>query len=183
MIITEKTQTMTSAAIIELIKSLENPKNDKDKDNVLDNALDALYLLDKTAWRKFMIAKAKDMVHELHSCEEKERINRYTCISRMRDIINERRNVMTKTYAIAAAATALIIAAAVLLTGILIKREPEYTHDFIVVRQGDTLWDIAAKHCPKDMDIRDYVQIMSEENACTAKIMPGEYLMIRVYEK
>lgn len=88
---------------------------------------------------------------------------------------------MTKTYAIAA--TALIIAAAVLLTGMLIKREPEYTHDFIVVRQGDTLWDIAAKYCPKDMDIRDYVQIMSEENACTAKIMPGEYLMIRVYEK
>ena len=89
---------------------------------------------------------------------------------------------MTKKHAITAAV--LIIASAILITGMtIIQREPKYTYDFVVVHQGDTLWDIAASHCPKNMDIRDYIYIISEENACTAKIMPGEYLMIRIYEK
>ncbi len=71
MIITRDAQARASAAIIELIKSLENPKSGGVKENAVDNALDALYVLDEMAWRKFMITKAKEAAHEVHSHDGK----------------------------------------------------------------------------------------------------------------
>ena len=37
------------------------------------------------------------------------------------------------------------------------------TNTYVVI-QGDTLWDIAKKYCPYNMDIREYIDNIKERN-------------------
>lgn len=55
------------------------------------------------------------------------------------------------------------------------------------VQRNDTLWDIAKKFAPEEMDLREYIQILQEENKDSgiSKGMPvgsGEHLMLPMIE-
>lgn len=55
------------------------------------------------------------------------------------------------------------------------------------VQRNDTLWDIAKKFAPEEMDLREYIQILQEENQDSgiSKGMPvasGEHLMLPMIE-
>ncbi len=49
----------------------------------------------------------------------------------------------------------------------------------IVVRQGDTLWSIAARHAGDGVDVQQAVDTISEVNHLrSASISPGEHLRV-----
>lgn len=81
-------------------------------------------------------------------------------------------------------AAAICAAAVILLTGsAMLKREPEYAYEHITVHYGDTLWSIAGEYCPEWMDKRDYIDYITADNGCTADILPGQHIGVRVYEE
>ena len=56
-----------------------------------------------------------------------------------------------------------------------------------IVQEGDSLWDIAKKFAPEEMDLREYIQILQEEikDSSISKGMPvgsGEHLMLPMIE-
>lgn len=78
-----------------------------------------------------------------------------------------------------------IIILALLLCGmsarVYERRKPMQvvTTDTYIVQTGDTLWSIAKKHCPKKMDIRDYVDdIVTRNRLDGVQIMPGQEIEI-----
>jgi nucleoid-associated protein YgaU len=51
----------------------------------------------------------------------------------------------------------------------------------IVVKPGDTLWSIAQTYGPKHWDIRKTVEVIASiNNISSAKIMPGDELLVPV---
>ncbi len=54
------------------------------------------------------------------------------------------------------------------------------SHKVYVVMAGDTLWDIALRHAPVSVDIRDYVFRLRRVNgmAQSAMIHPGQQLRL-----
>lgn len=51
------------------------------------------------------------------------------------------------------------------------------------VEEGDTLWDYADDHCPKDMDIRKYIQIIVDYNdKDSANIEVGEIIYLPIFD-
>lgn len=61
------------------------------------------------------------------------------------------------------------------------------TYITYTVQRNDTLWDIATKFAPEEMDLREYIQILQEENKDSgiSKGMPvasGEHLMLPMIE-
>lgn len=64
-----------------------------------------------------------------------------------------------------------------------LTEKPKYTirYDY-TVRYGDTLWDLAAKNSPDDMDIREYMfnlQQINGENITDLK--PGQVITLYRY--
>ena len=91
---------------------------------------------------------------------------------------NERRaDILTACGIIAAVAVAAVLVAG---AG---KVEREYSEDVVIVRSGDTLWNIADAYCPDDMDKRDYIRAIEVDNDCTSAIKAGDVLTVRVYKK
>lgn len=51
------------------------------------------------------------------------------------------------------------------------------------VEEGDTLWNYADDHCPKDMDIRKYIQIIVDYNdKDSANIEVGEIIYLPIFD-
>lgn len=51
------------------------------------------------------------------------------------------------------------------------------------VEEGNTLWGYAEKHCPKDMDIRKYIQIIVDYNdKDSANIEVGEIVNVPIFD-
>ncbi|GIO31145.1 MULTISPECIES: LysM peptidoglycan-binding domain-containing protein [Paenibacillus] len=52
----------------------------------------------------------------------------------------------------------------------------------VVVAQGDTLWEIALNHKPKNMDTRAYIRMIKEMNHLkTSGIQAGDVLSLPIY--
>ncbi len=53
------------------------------------------------------------------------------------------------------------------------------------VREGDTLWRMAGKHCPEDFDKREYIQMVVDYNVLgeNAYIYPGQTIYFLEVEK
>lgn len=50
------------------------------------------------------------------------------------------------------------------------------------VEENDTLWDYANDHCPKDMDIRKYIQIIVDYNdKDDATLYVGEVIYLPIF--
>ena len=63
------------------------------------------------------------------------------------------------------------------------KEEKGYELTNYIVRTGDTLWSIAETHAPEDMDIREYIYFIEEDNSIESKtIYPEMELKIRRYK-
>lgn len=74
---------------------------------------------------------------------------------------------------------ALIIVFSILLTH---HDLDDYTTEKYVVQSGDTLWNIAEEYKPDWMDIRQYIDLIEEDNNTSAMINPGQRLKLRIYE-
>ena len=94
----------------------------------------------------------------------------------------QRRNERRADFLTACGIIAAVAAAALLLAGAG-KVEREYSEDVVIVRSGDTLWNIADAYCPDEMDKREYIRAIEADNDCGADIMAGQILTVRVYEK
>jgi len=63
------------------------------------------------------------------------------------------------------------------------KEDKGYELTNYIVRTGDTLWSIAETYAPEDMDIREYIYFIEEDNELTNKIIyPNMNLTIRIYK-
>lgn len=99
---------------------------------------------------------------------------------------------MRKTMITSVIALLLIIAAALFLVfgwpgfG---KLDPEYQasqnpQNFVTytIYQGDTLWSIAEMYAPADMDLREYIYILEQNNPDVlqpkSNLIPGEKILI-----
>lgn len=98
---------------------------------------------------------------------------------------------MKRTFLISAIALLLVIAALFLVFGWpgAGKLAPEYQasqnpQNFAVytIHSGDTLWQIAKDYAPADMDLREYIYILEQNNPNVlqpqAKLMPGDKILI-----
>lgn len=54
----------------------------------------------------------------------------------------------------------------------------DYCYDTYIVQPGDTIWDIATKNCPKNMDIREWIFKVREINRVDCLIHPGQEMKI-----
>lgn len=56
--------------------------------------------------------------------------------------------------------------------------------DVHCVTTGDTLWSIALLYCPNDMDVRDYIDFIQEDNYIeNSLIRNGDVIEVRRYEE
>lgn len=55
----------------------------------------------------------------------------------------------------------------------------------VTVQEGQTLWDIAAKHSDNTIDVREYIYEIQQMNHIThaGRLQPGQVLTIPVLEK
>lgn len=80
---------------------------------------------------------------------------------------------------------AVILLIVIVITAIrlLSKEDKGYELTNYIVRTGDTLWSIAETYAPEDMDIREYIYFIEEDNELTNKIIyPNMNLTIRIYK-
>lgn len=75
----------------------------------------------------------------------------------------------------------LIILLAIFLAG-LRKSDKPYTKSTVTITSGQTLWEIAELYCPNDMDKREYIYNLQEDNDCTSTIRVGDVLTVRKYD-
>lgn len=78
-----------------------------------------------------------------------------------------------------------LIGAGILVSGFVYMGhdKPKYQirYDY-TVRYGDTLWDVAAKNAPDDMDIREYMYNLYQINgADIADLKPGQVITLYRY--
>lgn len=74
-----------------------------------------------------------------------------------------------------------VVFMSILLVGGKVDRE--FTEKTVMVHNGDTLWNIAKEYCPSHMDIRRYINLIQEDNDCSADIHYGDILTVRCYEE
>lgn len=57
----------------------------------------------------------------------------------------------------------------------------EWNEEIYIVESGDTLWGIATKHCPKNVDYREWIKAVREINGLSdCKICRGDMLTVLV---
>ena len=77
----------------------------------------------------------------------------------------------------------LLIVVVVIAIRLSNKEEKGYELTNYIVRTGDTLWSIAEKYAPDDMDIREYIYFIEEDKSIENKsIYPEMELKIRRYK-
>lgn len=72
------------------------------------------------------------------------------------------------------------------LVFVAVRGEPE--HDWrevvYVVEQGDTLWSICAPHCPADMDMWEYIDLVKQESGIhSSEIRKGQRITLLIDER
>lgn len=80
---------------------------------------------------------------------------------------------------------AVILLIVIVITAIRLssKEDKGYELTNYIVRTGDTLWSIAETYAPEDMDIREYIYFIEEDNSIESKtIYPEMELKIRRYK-
>ncbi len=78
----------------------------------------------------------------------------------------------------------VVIILLLVLIGIsLAKKEKQYTTIKYKITDGDTLWRIAGVYKPEDMDIRQMIYYIEEDNDITAMIYPDMIIKIRIYKE
>jgi len=61
--------------------------------------------------------------------------------------------------------------------------EQNYVYESVEVMHNDSVWSIAKRYCPNDMEIKEYMNIIEEINGINSDyIVEGNYLLIPVYE-
>ena len=79
--------------------------------------------------------------------------------------------------------TILLIVIVIIAIRLSNKEEKRYELTNYIVRTGDTLWSIAETYAPEDMDIREYIYFIEEDNSIESKtIYPEMELKIRRYK-
>lgn len=79
--------------------------------------------------------------------------------------------------------TILLIVIVIIAIRLSNKEDKGYELTNYIVRAGDTLWSIAETHAPEDMDIREYIYFIEEDNSIGNKsIYPEMELKIRRYK-
>lgn len=54
----------------------------------------------------------------------------------------------------------------------------DWTKETYHVKQGDTLWAIARRYCPDDVDCREWIDAVQALNELGAHIYPGQELTV-----
>lgn len=54
----------------------------------------------------------------------------------------------------------------------------EWEYDTYTVKSGDTLWEIGQAYCPADVDVREWIDAVTELNSMGEYIQPGERLTV-----
>lgn len=98
---------------------------------------------------------------------------------------------MKRTFLISAIALLLVIAALFLVYGWQNagKLDPQYQasqspENFVTytIHSGDTLWSIAEDYAPADMDLREYIYVLEQNNPDVlqpkSNLMPGDKILI-----
>ncbi len=56
------------------------------------------------------------------------------------------------------------------------------TYQSVVIQPGDSLWDLAEKHCRSNMTIQEYIKEVRKINHIkTDELVSGEYLILPIY--
>lgn len=77
----------------------------------------------------------------------------------------------------------LLIVVVIIAIRLSNKEDKGYELTNYIVRAGDTLWSIAETYAPEDMDIREYIYFIEEDNSIENKsIYPEMELKIRRYK-
>ena len=77
----------------------------------------------------------------------------------------------------------LLIVVVIIAIRLSNKEDKGYELTNYIVRAGDTLWSIAETYAPEDMDIREYIYFIEEDNELTNKLIyPNMNLTIRIYK-
>jgi hypothetical protein len=79
----------------------------------------------------------------------------------------------------------LATAAALSLSTVVVRADTEqsYVYESIKVMEEDSVWSIAKKYCPRDMEITKYIDEVEELNGISSDyIVAGKYILIPVYE-
>ena len=82
-------------------------------------------------------------------------------------------------------AIVVAIALTAIITSSLMSRPylVQVDEETYFVEEGDTLWSYADDHCPEDMDIRKYIQIIVDYNdKDSANIEVGEIIYIPIFD-
>ena len=98
----------------------------------------------------------------------------------------KRRNFIRKRFIVTGVTLAsLATIAAISLSTVVVHADTEqnYVYESIQVMDDDSVWSIAKKYCPSDMDINEYIDEVEAINGISSDyIVEGKYLLIPVYE-
>ena len=55
----------------------------------------------------------------------------------------------------------------------------EWQEEIYIVKKGDSLWEIAGRYCPEDVDRREWIHEVEDLNEMeSSKIYPGQRLIV-----
>ena len=102
-----------------------------------------------------------------------------------RRIIRKYDRADQRVYGLFCVAIIMAIALTAIITSSLMSRHylVQVDEETYFVEEGDTLWNYADDHCPKDMDIRKYIQIIVDYNdKDSANIEVGEIVYLPIFD-
>ena len=102
-----------------------------------------------------------------------------------RRIIRKYDRAYKRVLSLFCVAIVVAVALTAIITSSLMSRPylVQTDEEVYFVEEGDTLWGYAEKHCPKDMDIRKYIQIIVDyNNKDSAGIEVGEIVNVPIFD-
>lgn len=102
-----------------------------------------------------------------------------------RRIISKYDRAYKRVLGLFSVAIIVAIALTAIITSSLMSRPylVQVDEETYFVKEGDTLWSYADDHCPKDMDIRKYIQVIVDYNdKDSANIDVGEIVNVPIFD-
>ena len=102
-----------------------------------------------------------------------------------RRIIRKYDRAYKRVLSLFCVAIIVAIALTAIITSSLMSRPylVQVAEETYFVEEGDTLWSYADDHCPDDMDIRKYIQIIVDYNdKDSANIEVGEIIYLPIFD-